>query len=197
MSNNITQTSHKPSPASRIWPKRLDSQTDGELADGFNAVADEGVTAIEAAPSRILFVCTGNTCRSPMAEGLCTAVAQLLGLEVEATSAGIGATDVSRPSLHAVAVMRERGIEISNHRSRQLRAGSAQAVDLVLAMTSKHAEQARAIVGSAVRVQTLGEYAGVREAVDDPFGGTVERYRRTAEQIHRLLMEALSRGGGK
>jgi protein-tyrosine-phosphatase len=115
-------------------------------------------------------------------------------MEMQATSAGIGATDGSIPSLHAVAVMREMGIDISNHRSRQLKAEMAQAVDLVLAMTPKRAEQARAIVGTTVRVQTLGEYARVREAVDDPFGGTVERYQRTAEQIQRLLTEGLSRG---
>jgi protein-tyrosine-phosphatase len=132
-----------------------------------------------------------------MAEGLCTVVASQLGVEIQAISAGIGATDGSTPSLNAVAVMREMGIDISNHRSRQLKAETDQAVDLVLAMTPKHAEQARAIVGTTVRVQTLGEYARVREAVDDPFGGTVERYRRTAEQIHRLLMEALSHGGVK
>jgi protein-tyrosine-phosphatase len=132
-----------------------------------------------------------------MAEGLCTLVAHRLGVVIQPTSAGISATDGSIPSLHAVAVMREMGIDISNHRSRKLKAEIAQAVDLVLAMTPKQAEQARAIVGTTVRVQTLGEYAGVREAVGDPFGGTVERYRRTAEQIHRLLMEALSRGGVK
>jgi protein-tyrosine-phosphatase len=118
-------------------------------------------------------------------------------VEVQATSAGIGATEGSNPSLHAVSVMRVMGIEISNHRSRQLNAEMAQAVDLILAMTPQHAEQARAIVGTTVPVRTLGEYAGVREAVDDPFGGTVERYRRTAEQIQRLLTEALSCGGVK
>jgi protein-tyrosine-phosphatase len=127
-------------------------------------------------------------------EKLRRAVAHQLGMEMQATSAGIGATDGSIPSLHAVAVMREMGIDISNHRSRQLKAEMAQAVDLVLAMTPKRAEQARAIVGTTVRVQTLGEYARVREAVDDPFGGTVERYQRTAEQIQRLLTEGLSRG---
>lgn len=116
MSNDTIQNSHKPASAPRVWPKRWDSQTDRELPKNFNAVADEGLTAIGAAPSRILFVCTGNTCRSPMAEGLCTTIAQELGVEVQATSAGIGAGDGSIPSLHAVAVMREMGIEMALHR---------------------------------------------------------------------------------
>lgn len=209
MSNKTARTSHDPLGAVGIGTKQAEAQTDQELEREFNAGSEEGAPATTlptvpiggrgwqiptgTAPLRILFVCTGNTCRSPMAEGMCTAVAHELGVAVQATSAGIDATGDSIPSLHAVAVMREMGIEISNHRSRQLKAEMAQAVDLVLAMTPTHAEDARAILGTAIPIWTLGEYAGVCEAVDDPIGGTVECYRRTAEQIHRLLREALSR----
>jgi protein-tyrosine-phosphatase len=132
-----------------------------------------------------------------MAEGLCTAIAHKLGLlEVQATSAGIAATEGSFPSPHAASVMREMGIAISKHRARQLNSEMAHHVDLILAMTPQHVKQALAIVGAAVPVRTLGDYAGVREAINDPFGGTAERYRRIVEQIQRLLTVALSRLGG-
>ena len=92
--------------------------------------------------------------------------------------------------------MREMGIDLSNHRARRLNAESAQEVVLILTMTRRRAEEARAIVGTTVPVRLLGDYAGVDEAVDDPFSGSLERYRRTAQQIQRLLTEALSRHVG-
>jgi protein-tyrosine-phosphatase len=142
-------------------------------------------------------VCTGNTCRSPMAQALCRVIAQEVGaLDVQATSAGIDAAAGRGASLHAVTVMREMAVDLSGHRARQLNVEIVQEVDLVLGMTPKHAEQARAIVGTNVAVRILGEYAGRDEAVDDPFGGSVEVYRRTAHRIRRLLTEALSRRGG-
>jgi protein-tyrosine-phosphatase len=146
---------------------------------------------------RILFVCTGNTCRSPMAEGLCGAIARKLGASaVQASSAGIDAAVGRGASLHAVTALREMAIDLSQHQARQLNAETVQGVDLVLAMTPKHAEQARGIVGRIVPVRVLGDYAGIDEAVDDPFGGSVECYRRTAHQIKRLITEALSRHAG-
>jgi protein-tyrosine-phosphatase len=129
-----------------------------------------------------------------MAEGLCTSLAKKVGaLEVQAASAGVDAAGGTSASVHAVTVMGEMGIDLSNHRARRLNADIAQEADLILAMTPKHAEQARSIVGTTVPVEILGDYAGVNEAVDDPFGGSVERYRRTAQQIQRLLTAALSR----
>jgi protein-tyrosine-phosphatase len=69
----------------------------------------------------IMFVCTGNTCRSPMAEALCRAIAQEVGaLGVQATSAGTNAAAGRGASLHAVNVMREMAIDLSGHRARSL-----------------------------------------------------------------------------
>lgn len=146
---------------------------------------------------RIMFVCTGNTCRSPMAERLCIEVARKLGAsKVEAISAGIDANVGSVASPHAAFVMREMGVDLSGHRARQLTAGLVEQVDLVLTMTPAQATRARAIVGANVRVQTLGDYAGMLGAVEDPLDGGVDRYRRTAEQIERLLTAGLSKIAG-
>ena len=180
MSNKTIRRANDP-PATSIRHKQLDTENDYKPAK-FNTLAVESEMATSrpticmggrtsqsrtgATPSRILFVCTGNTCRSPMAEGLCTAIAHKLGLlEVQATSAGIAATEGSFPSPHAASVMREMGIAISKHRARQLNSEMAHHVDLILAMTPQHVKQALAIVGAAVPVRTLGDYAGVREAM--------------------------------
>ncbi len=85
---------------------------------------------------RILFVCTGNTCRSPMAEGLCRSFLDHFRLqeEVEAASAGLYATAGGPASREAVAIMAERGIDLSGHKTARLTAEQVRWADLILTM---------------------------------------------------------------
>ena len=87
----------------------------------------------------ILFVCTGNICRSPMAEGLFRhAVAGRNELRV--FSAGVGAVDGHPPSSHATRALKELGIDISRQRSRMLTADLVQQADYIFGMTHSHVE---------------------------------------------------------
>lgn len=85
---------------------------------------------------RIVVLCTGNICRSPMAEGLLKV--HLPGLEI--FSAGVGAVVGAPADLHAISVMTEQGYDITAHRAQQLTQPMLQAVDLALVLDQTHAE---------------------------------------------------------
>jgi protein-tyrosine-phosphatase len=119
---------------------------------------------------KIIFICTGNTCRSPMAAALMRRA--LPGASI--SSAGVYAAPGARPSAEAVAVMREMGIDISGHRARKFTCGMADGAVLV-PMTHGHEEMLRAMCPGARVVRFLDG-----ADVPDPFGGSTESYRKTA-----------------
>jgi protein-tyrosine-phosphatase len=125
---------------------------------------------------RVLFVCTGNICRSPFAE----AVARAEGLDVE--SAGLEAYAGAGPTDDAIAVARERGYDLSSHHARPLTEEMLQRADVVVGMTAAH------VSALGERARLLGE-----ADLDDPIGRGRDVYRRVYAQIeadvHKLVRE--------
>ena len=143
---------------------------------------------------RILLVCTGNICRSPLAAALLDRALAQRGIDgIEVGSAGTGAWDGAPEGAYLVGL--ERGLDLSAHRARLLTRELVEDADLILTMARHHRARVDELGGES-HVFVLGEYAG-REGdeaeVSDPFGGNLEVYRDTCAELEALLDTAVER----
>lgn len=166
---------------------------------------------------KIVFVCTGNICRSPMGEALLRHELAQRGCEgIEVTSCGTWASAPQPATAHAVSVLEGRGIDLASHRSRALDVAEIEEADLVLAMTSVHVREIEEVAPAALpKVRLMKELvelelapgaglgallAATRPAprrdldVDDPMGLLPRSYERAAGEIEagvKVLAQAL------
>lgn len=145
-------------------------------------------------PSRVLFVCAGNICRSPLAEAIARRGARERGLDLEFESAGVSAFDGGWPTPEAFQVAREHGLDLSAFRSRALTAEAVRNADLVLAMTAAQRERVRSLgARRALVVTELGSGSG--RDVADPYGFDISVYRRLYAELESeidLVLNALA-----
>ncbi|GAV24180.1 protein-tyrosine-phosphatase [Carboxydothermus islandicus] len=142
----------------------------------------------------VLFVCTGNTCRSPMAQYLFNKIVAEKGLPHEALSVGLFAFDGDPASENAVIAMREEGIDLSPHKATRIFAEITQQADLILTMGKGHKEALLQLYPDLEnKVYTLKEYVGEEGDVADPFGGDIEVYRQTAQELKELIQKLIAR----
>lgn len=149
-------------------------------------------------PLKILFVCSGNTCRSPLAEILARnlhAEKELLP-PVVFSSAGLSAINGEAASLGALQVAEEMGYSLQDHHARKTDSGMLREADLILTMTNSQRNLLLLNDNSHIaKTFVLNRYVGQEPAdIGDPYGSSIEVYRRTAAQLQnsiRALLEKL------
>jgi protein-tyrosine phosphatase len=132
--------------------------------------------------SRLLVVCTGNICRSPMGELVLRERLQPLG-DFTVESAGTGALVGHSASEHAIAVMDERQMDLRAHRGRQFELGLARGFDLTLVMEHEHRrwiEQRYPVLRGRVRL--FGQWLDDTEILD-PYGHPIDEFRAARDLI--------------
>lgn len=141
---------------------------------------------------KILIVCTGNTCRSPMAEGIFKNIAKNMDLNLKISSAGISALDGDRVSAGAVKAMKNIGIDISGYKSSLVNIELVEEADIILTMSNSHKD----ILSSRFpnfrdKIYLLNDYAfGKTNDIEDPFGGSLSGYEIARDEIS-LAVEAI------
>jgi protein-tyrosine-phosphatase len=146
----------------------------------------------------LLFVCSGNTCRSALAESLARKIAARRGIaDLNVSSAGTNAWDTAPATDEALLVGMERDIDLTGHRARMLTPAIVSEADLIFVMTPGHLEPVKAMGGRG-KVHVIDEYASgtTNQGISDPYGGDLEAYRHTADLLEQELEKLFDRLSG-
>lgn len=136
---------------------------------------------------KIVFVCSGNTCRSPMAEGICKFLANEKKLDISASSCGLMASEENSASQNAVLAVRDLyGIDISGHYSKQASLEIFESADIIFAVGKRHAD-----VISSYFPQFKEKIRVFSPEISDPFMQSLEVYKKCATKLYSQIEEFL------
>ena len=139
--------------------------------------------------NKVLFVCTGNTCRSPMAEVIFNSLAEEKGLDWRAESAGVAAIGDRPASQNAILAVSEIGLDLSMHHTRFLPCVDLNEFRLFVGLNDEHADILRSLGIPAEMVRVLYRAPNVDDPYDlrmdivDPYGGDINAYRKCRDDI--------------
>lgn len=136
---------------------------------------------------KIVFVCTGNTCRSPMAKYIAEDYLQKAGIKAEVTSAGLAVNPFEKATANAIEVMRELGIDLSNHVASQFTKTEALEADYIIPMTSSHK---MALINKGVKPDKILEFDS---QVYDPYDQDIDVYRKCRDQLRELIKKLVDK----
>lgn len=140
----------------------------------------------------ILFVCTGNTCRSCMAEAVANNLKSDTTIGVEFSSAGIYAVKGQSASLNATKIMEEMGLDLTHHIAIPISEELLKEADLILTLTEAHKVLVLSNYPNAKdKTFTILQYVGETGDIEDPFGGDISVYRKCGADIKNTIEKLL------
>ena len=154
------------------------------IMDRLSRAASQVIEAPDR-PFTVLFVCSGNTCRSPLAQAIFSRKAREAGLHIRFLSAGTSAVEGDRASVHARTVAKEKGLDLDSHVAATVSLQHVVQADVILTMRDEQkAEMLARFPEVEGKVSVIGEYLDdPGHEVPDPFGKSLDEYRKTAATI--------------
>lgn len=144
-----------------------------------------------------MFICTGNICRSAMADGLMKKLVKEKNKDIEVYSCGIFAEDGDKPTFNAIEAIKEYGVDLREHRATNIYSSKIKDMDIILCATVSHKNNVVAIYPELKdKIFTIKEYAGFDENnldIPDPWGYNIETYRFCASTISNCLEKIIEK----